>query len=34
MKKVFLILSVATLMLSCGDATADATADATEVVSE
>jgi len=38
MKKVFLILSVATLMLSCGDAsgdaTAEATAEATEVVSE
>lgn len=34
MKKVFLILSVATLMLSCGDSSGNATADATEEVSE
>lgn len=34
MKKVFLILSVATLMLSCGDASGDATEEATEEVSE
>ena len=34
MKKLFLILSVATLMLSCGDASGEATADATEEVCE
>ena len=34
MKKLFLILSVATLMFSCGDASGEATADATEEVCE
>ena len=34
MKKLFLILSVVTLMLSCGDASGEATAEATEEVCE